>query len=139
MTTDETRDRFLAAVADRVPADKVVEVHLFQPLRQGGLQSGVAVVAVEERQPPASEGDLTAGVLQPGADGRLAVYTARYTLTQKGPNRGKWDFAIKAEADAPLVTVDQVVRGVQRRSGDVEDPQRLSGEEFRAVVGQRCT
>ena len=138
MTTDETRDRFLAAVADRVPADKVVEIHLFQPLRQGGLQSGVAVVAVEEEQLPKGEGESEAAAdATPPADARLAVYTARYTLTQKGPNRGKWDFAIKAEADAPLVTVDQVVRGVQRRSGDAEDPQRLTGEEFRAVLAPR--
>jgi hypothetical protein len=64
------------------------------------------------------------------------VYTARYRLTQKGPERGKWDFAIQIEADAPLVTVDKVVRGVQRRSGDAEDPERLSGEEFRALLPQ---
>jgi hypothetical protein len=138
---DETRDRFLAAVAGSVPIDKVVEVHLFQPIRQGGMQSGVAVVAVEEEGVPnRSEAAAEHQTEERSASAahRLAVYTARYLLTQKGPDRGKWDYAIQVEADAPLVTVDKVVRGVQRRSGDAEDPQRLTGEEFRAmVVGPR--
>ena len=131
---DETRDRFLAAVADKVPAEKVVEVHLFHPLRQGGVQSGVAVVAVEENQTPADVGEAAESSAPLPADARLAVYTAHYRLTQKGPNRGKWDFAIQAEADAPLVTVDQVVRGVQRRAGDAEEPRRLTGDEFRSLL-----
>jgi hypothetical protein len=39
-----------------------------------------------------------------------------------------------AEADAPLITVDAVVRGVQRRSGDVDAPERMGGDEVRAIV-----
>ena len=35
---------------------------------------------------------------------------------------------------APLLTVDAVVRGVQRRSGDVDETVRLSGDEFRAAL-----
>jgi hypothetical protein len=38
---------------------------------------------------------------------------------------------VVAEADAPLVTVETVVRGVQRRSGDAEEPERMSGDEAR--------
>jgi hypothetical protein len=71
------------------------------------------------------------------AENRLAVYTAKYRLTLKGADRGKWDFDIHVEADAPLVTVDKVVRGVQRRSGDAEDPEKLSGDEFRALLPPR--
>ena len=118
---NEVRERFIAAIAEKIPADSIVEAHLFQPLKQGGTESGVAVVAVAEPAP------------EPTPD-RLAVYTARYRLTQKGPERGKWEFALNVEADAPLVTVDKVVQGVQRRSGDSEDPQRLTGEEFRAAL-----
>ena len=117
--SDETRAKFLAAIAGRVSADSVEEVYLFQPLKQGGTESGVAVVAVKEPQP---------------VENRLAVYTAKYRLTLKGPERGKWDFAMQADADAPLVTVEKVVNGVQRRSGDAEDPERLSGDDFRALL-----
>ncbi len=38
------------------------------------------------------------------------------------------------EADAPLLTLDAVVRGVQRRSGDGDDAIRLSGDEVRAML-----
>ena len=113
----ETRERFLKSIAQRVPADAIEEAHLFRPIKQGGQESGVAVIAVRE-----------------GGPVRLAVYNAQYRLTLKGPERGKWEFSIKAEADAPLVTVDAVVRGVQRRSGDEEDPLRLSGDDVRSAV-----
>jgi hypothetical protein len=115
--SSETRDRFLLAIAEKVPPAAVVEVHLFQPIRQSGFESGVAVVAVRENQPD-----------------RLAVYTARYRLILKGPDRGKWELTVRAEADAPLVTVDKVVRGVQTRAGDVEGAERLTGDEFRALL-----
>ena len=65
---------------------------------------------------------------------RHVVYTALYRHTLKGPDRGKWETNVVAEADAPLVTVDAVVRGVQRRSGDVDDPTKMEGDEVRALV-----
>lgn len=65
---------------------------------------------------------------------RHVVYTARYRHTIKGPDRGRWVVEVVAEADAPLITVEEVVRGVVRRSGDEFQPERLSGEQFRALV-----
>lgn len=118
---DETRERFLGAIADRLPATSIAEAHVFQPIRQGGTESGVAVLAVEEQEA--------------GDHDRLAVYTARYRLALRGPDRGKFEFTMQAEADAPLITVDRVVQGVQRRVGDAEAPVRFSGEEFRALLG----
>jgi hypothetical protein len=51
----ETQQRFLRAIAERVPSDQVVEVHLFPPIRQGGVETGVAVVAEDPRtRAPAS-------------------------------------------------------------------------------------
>jgi len=124
----------MKAIAERVPSAAVEEAHFFQPIRQGGVESGVAVIAAREAMPAAS----AAAENVPGAPAtghaRLAVYTAQYRLTLKGPDRGKWEFSIQAEADAPLLTVDAVVRGVQRRSGDAEDPVRLSGDDVRDVV-----
>ena len=69
-----------------------------------------------------------------GREARPVVYTARYRLTLKGPDRGKWEASVVAEADAPLVTVDAVVRGVQRRSGDVDEAIRMEGSEARAIA-----
>jgi hypothetical protein len=114
---DETRERFFRAITDRVPAERIAEIHFFQPIRQGGVESGVAVVV--EDAPPAP---------------RIIVHTARYRLVLKGIDRGKWEATVVAEADAPLVTVDAVVRGVQRRSGDVDEAVRMEGSEARAIA-----
>lgn len=159
-SNDETRDKFLAAVAERLVPETIAEAHVFPPIRQGGIESGVAVIAVSHGLPTSGEAAAenrqvseradsnVGGQLNSPADvyvsdtsaaenavsERLTVYTAKYRLTLKGPDRGKWEFAVQAEADAPLLTVDKVVRGVQQRSGDAEDPIRLSGDEFRALL-----
>ena len=121
--TDEARARFLAGIAAQLPVDRISEVHLFSAMRQGGMESGVAVIAVAPAYDDA-----------PNAPDRFTVYTARYRHTLKGPDRGKWELSITEEADAPLLTVDAVVRGVTRRSGDTGDTSRLSGDELRAAV-----
>jgi len=115
----ESRERLLKDVLAVVPGSRITEVHFFQPIRQGGAESGVAVIAVQEDE---------------RLPDRHAVYMARYRHTLKGPDRGKWESSVIAEADAPLLTVDAVVRGVQRRSGDAEDPARVSGAELRDIL-----
>jgi hypothetical protein len=137
---DSTRDRFLAAVAARVNAATIAEVHLFQPIKQGGLESGVAVVAVNESLAHPMNNDQSDSQSESAEnrgspdENRLVVYTAQYRLTLKGPERGKWEFSIQADADAPLLAVDAVVRGVQRRVADAVEPVRLSGEDVRAAL-----
>ena len=186
----ETQQRFLRAIAERVPMEQVVELHLFPPIRQGGVETGVAVVAEEPRRPvpnvaadgaataeasaaadssvdpvalPAVEPDapivdLSAAEADevdesPYADdevedvpavetngdpvavmSRLIIHTARYRLTLKGVDRGKWEVDVVAEADAPLEALDAVVRGVQRRSGEGAEPDRLNAEAFRGAL-----
>ena len=193
---DETRARFLIAIATQLDVERVAEVHLFPAIRQGGMESGVAVLALhllKEPEPePAAEIEVLAAettelpeVLDApeGSDGpyaeasldetdaleefdeldgraapvaedveedvvedvvdepvrrptprRFTVFTARYRHTLKGPDRGKWEVSVTEEADAPLLTVDAVVRGVQRRSGEVDEIVRLTGDEMRAVI-----
>jgi hypothetical protein len=176
----ETQERFLRAIAEHVPPARVVEVHLFPSLRQGQVESGVAVVASDEERgeagglpgaPPASGAspdesataeppvakptddaaaadycDPAEAAADTGADAqrgegaplapesRHTIYAAHYRLTIKGPDRGKWELGVSAEADAPLVTLEAVVRGVRHRAGDGAESERLSGEEFRAIV-----
>jgi hypothetical protein len=121
----ELAERFLRAVLERVPLERVAELHLFEPMRQGGVETGIAVLAVE------AEG--TAPGDDPAAH-RHTVFTARYRTTLKGPERGKWECDVTAEALAPLVTVETVVRGVQRRAGDEVPPVRYdAGQLARAL------
>jgi hypothetical protein len=202
---EETRERFLREIVARVPLDRLETVHLFPPIRQGGQESGVAVVTAGLPPAPAPEAvagapvgevipdetvdgapdapapaladatsadpigepacDPTEGAAGPSlppenavdgadaggagasADGgavesggsatrprRHTVFMARYRLTLKGPERGRWEADVVEEADAPLVTVDAVVRGVQRRAGDEADPERLDAAAVARLV-----
>ena len=132
----ETRERFLTAITGQVPADRIAEIHFFEPIRQAGVESGVAVVVERGEHDGAGEArpvdrDDTHVADAPAA--RYVVHTARYRLILKGIDRGKWEANVFAEADAPLVTVEAVVRGVQRRSGDVDDATRMDGDDVRAL------
>lgn len=122
----EERERFLLAITSQIPPERIAEIHFFQPIRQGGVESGVAVVV-----------ELGPDALDAGPMSRYVVHTARYRLTLKGVDRGKWEATVFAEADAPLVTVEAVVRGVQRRAGDVDDATRMTGDEVRAGLGAK--
>ena len=148
----ETRERFLTAILAQVPADRVAEIHFFSPIKQGGIESGVAVVVERGVLPNAAEtpdtGEAQTDLLpdvefEQAPDAvptpRFVVHTARYRLTLKGLDRGKWETNVFAEADAPLVTVDAVVRGVQRRSGDVDDAVRMDGSEVVAFAERKLS
>jgi hypothetical protein len=259
----ETTQRFLRAIVERIPIERIVEVRLFPAIRQGGMESGVAVVAavpappavvaeemgaqgetaspaegdgqpgtraaepvsaidvptdghrpadedtdpagaadtrfdgtetadaagekegveaaVPESATPmagpasarastferevevphgASPGDAAPGdaaeetialddiLALPSPDGseyiaatpplpafeRFSVITARYRLTLKGPERGKWEMEVVHEADAPLDTVERVARGVARRAGEDADPAHLDVDALRHAI-----
>lgn len=170
--SDETRDRFLRLIAEQVRPDRIEELHLFAPMRQGGRETGVAVIAAHadasaDHATPdhAPLDDVSLYVASP--DGvslddaiphdespafasvdvspvqtddvslrveRLIIYRAQYQLVLKGPDRGKWEADVRAEADAPLSAVDEVVRGVHRRAGEDAEPERLSGDAVRAAL-----
>ena len=128
MLPTETSERFLRAIVAQVPAERIAEIHFFAPIRQSGVESGVAVVAAWPEQ--AVETERAA---------RPVVYTARYLLTLKGPDRGTWECGVVAEAEAPLGMVDTVVRGVLRRAGDADDATRVDGEQVRAYLESRSS
>lgn len=163
----ETRERFLVAIGKEIDPGRIEELHFFPHVRQGGVETGVAVVAaslpvraienevedgvedgvenvadvIEDGVERAVRGEPAGGKrrAQEAADGpspprRITVYSAAYRLVLKGPDRGRWETTIVEEADAPFLTVEAVVRGVQRRAGDVEPPERMDGEAARAIV-----
>ncbi|HEY0970747.1 MAG TPA: hypothetical protein VGE02_07215 [Gemmatimonadales bacterium] len=254
----DTQRRFLAAVVERVSRERVREIYLFSPLKQGGVETGVAVIAAADDVPPPGPGDgalraaeesdpteaaaredadvdealpladacvvvgenvaaaLEAGETEdaiealaverpadaldadaldadaPDADAldadaldadaqdadapddavdrdeprdddatggdatdgtplhapspdvapqapppsRFTILTARYRLQLKGPDRGRWEVDVVEEADAPLVTVDAVVRGVQRRAGELSAVERLSAADLDAALDE---
>lgn len=123
---EPTRERFLLAIAAALPPERFIELHFFSPIRQGGVESGVAVIAAHPEVVDTPDEDAMPR--------RYTVHTAKYKLVLKGPDRGKWECSVVAEADAPLVTVETVVRGVLRRSGDADEPERMTGDDARDFV-----
>lgn len=67
---------------------------------------------------------------------RHVVYSARYRWTRKGPERGKWESEVLAEADAPLLTVETVVQGVMKRASEPLEVEKLDGETVRAMIAK---
>ncbi len=165
----ENQQRFLRAIAERIPARQIAEVRLFPTIRQGQMESAVAVLAVEQLPDPRSERliPLNASAADappadappadtltedaspedtplaqeaseieppPGPDQKFSVLTARYRLAIKGPDRGTWEFGLVHDADAPLGTVERVVRGVARRVGEDGEPDLLSAADFHRAV-----
>ena len=114
----ETTERFLREIADKVGVDTIEEIHLFPPIRQSGVETGAAVIAADA---PVGE--------------RHTVYSASYRHQLKGPDRGKWEVDVTAEADAPLLTVNDVVHGVMKRAGEQFEPERITGSELRSILG----
>ena len=142
----EARERFLREIVERIPLDRIVEVHCFPPIRQGQMESGVAVIAAVQEFKSSGVQELTTP-RDPGPDpvnaellnsellnSRLVIYTASYRWTRKGPERGKWIVDVVAEADAPLATVETVVRGVQERAGEAFDTERLTRADLEAAL-----
>lgn len=136
----DTQLRFLSAVSERVPLERVREVYLFAPMRQGGVETGIAVLAAqaEPTVEPEVGTEAVAAASQLPSD-RYTVFTASYRLQLKGPDRGRWEMDVVEEADAPLTTVDAVVRGVHRRSGEPHDVERVSQAELASALQRSGT
>ena len=82
---------------------------------------------------PAPEGDTSQLAGDP-ARRRLAILCARYKLIIKGPDRGKWELEVMHQADAPLDTLERVIAGVVRRSGEGSEPERFTRQSLRETL-----
>ena len=118
----------------------MVEVLDFRPQPEEGdvkkNERGKNEDEVAERRNDEDDNDVLIGARASAARvaARFTIHTARYRLTLKGVDRGKWEVDVVAEADAPLDAVDAVIRGVQRRSGEGAEPERLSTEALREAL-----
>lgn len=131
----ETQQRFLKAIAEQVNGGNVAEVRLYPTVRVGPIESGVAIVATAGMAVAGQVPEMAATDVGPGDPSRYSILTAHFRHTVKGPDRGKWEFSMVHDADAPIETIESVVRGVARRAGEDGEPELLSGDDFqRALV-----
>jgi len=160
----ESQQRFLKEISERLTSSRIAEVRLFPTLRSGPVDSGVAIVAVEDlasgadamTDPITAEALVVEPVPAPDpteapsevepvqvADAaveaeddvsRLSILTARFRHTVKGPDRGKWEFEMVHDADAPQATIESVVRGVASRAGEDGEPDLLTADDFQRAL-----
>lgn len=112
-------------VAVDVEAETGVPVNVgavTEPVEQAEAQAPAAGIAVES----VAVQDMP----------RLSILTAHFRLAVKGPDRGRWEFAMVHDADAPIETVESVVRGVARRAGEDAEPELLPGEAFQRAISE---
>lgn len=138
----EAQQRFLKDIADRLQGGRIEELRLYPTVRVGPIESGVAIVALDQPAdvvvPEADQAPVEvaeAPVASENSDrSRLSIHTAHFRHTVKGPDRGKWEFTMVHDADAPIETVESVVRGVARRAGEDGEPELLSADDFRDAI-----
>lgn len=121
------------ASADSPYADENIEAQEVDEDAESDTTISVSEFDNTEVEMLLSESDViseTEAVPQAPPQVRHTVYTARYRLIVKGPERGKWEIDVKDEADAPLLTVETVVRGVQRRAGEETATIRYDGAQL---------
>ncbi|HSJ64743.1 MAG TPA: hypothetical protein VK922_12685 [Gemmatimonadaceae bacterium] len=126
-----------APEAAEMPEDPAAEVDIMT-----GESAAVGAPPPEfhDNTPSADEADHNAAVhivSPPDRPPRLVVYRAVYRWTRKGPDRGRWEVDVTAEADAPLQAVSDVVRGVQRRAGEDDEPELITPEVLRIALSDR--
>lgn len=100
--------RVAASVAQAVPPAEIERIWLFAPVRQEDREWGTAVIG------------------RRAAGDRLRVYTARYMLVVRGRERGQGRVAVEEVGESPAAVIDDVIRGVQERSGEAEPPVEVA-------------
>jgi hypothetical protein len=131
----ETQQRFLKAIAERVTTGRVAELRLYPTVRVGPIESGVAIVAMADGGSGMAD-DAIESIPRIADPARFSILTAHFRHTVKGPDRGKWEFDMVHDADAPIETVEKVVRGVARRAGEDGEPELLSGDDFQRALAE---
>lgn len=96
-------ERLAQAVAVDVPPGEIDGVWTFPVLRHEQTEFGTAVLS-------RVDGD------------RRRIYTARYSLTVRGKERGKFSSAIEEVGSGPLEALAQLIADVPKRSDEEEPP-----------------
>jgi hypothetical protein len=104
-------DRLAQAVARVVTPDEVDAVWVFSPLRRDSREWGTAVLSRVDGE-------------------RRRIYTARYVLSVKGMERGKFESTIREVGVGPLEVLTRVLQEAQRRIDDEHPPVSVSPESW---------
>jgi hypothetical protein len=104
-------DRLAQAVAEVLPPSEVDGVWVFTPLRRESREWGTAVLS-------RIDGD------------RRRIYTARYVLTVKGRERGKFEASVQEVGSGTSEALARLVQEAHRRIDDEHPPTPVSPESW---------
>lgn len=103
--------RLAQAVADQVPPGEVDGVWVFSPLRREGREWGTAVLS-------RVDGD------------RRRIYTARYVLSVKGKERGKFEASVQEVGSGPAGALAQLLQDAHKRIDDEHPPLPVPPDDW---------
>ena len=92
-------ERLAIQVAADIPVAEIDAVWTFRAIKHEGREFGTAVVCRIEGE-------------------RRRIYTARFALTQKGKERGKFEATVAEIGSGPIDAVGELIAGVRRRMDD---------------------
>lgn len=118
---NEVRARFLKSILEQLPAERIVELHFFAPIRQGQIETGVAVIAAEPERPlPVAE------PLVESASAYEAADELEEAITDDGEaDADDFDDDVIAE----LEESDDVTAELEEPDGEAPDDDVITEEE----------
>jgi hypothetical protein len=109
-------ERLAQAVAEVLPPSQIDGVWIFAPVRREDREWGTAVLSQVDGE-------------------RRRIHTARYVLTIRGKQRGKFESSIQEVGTGPLDALARVLQEAQRRIDDEHPPSSVPPEFwFSSVV-----
>ena len=99
--------RLARAVSEVLPPSEVDGVWTFVPVRREQTEWGTAVLSRLDGE-------------------RRRIYTARYALTIRGKERGKFESAVQEVGSGPMDALARVLQEAQRRVDDEQPPDAVA-------------
>jgi hypothetical protein len=112
-------ERLAQAVSEVVSPTEVDGVWVFAPLRREDREWGTAILSRVDGE-------------------RRRIYTARYVLSIKGKQRGKFDSTIQEVGSGPVEALARVVQEAQRRVDDEHPPSSVAPDLWLSSVVARA-
>ena len=108
-------ERLARAVAEVLPPSEVDGVWTFAPVRREHTEWGTAVLSRLDGE-------------------RRRIYTARYTLTIRGKERGKFESVVQEVGSGPMDALARVLQEARRRVDDEQPPAAVAPDVWFSPV-----
>jgi len=108
-------EQLAEAVAQVLPPSEIDDIWIFPPLRRDAREWGTAVLSRRDGE-------------------RRRIYTARYVLTIKGKERGRFESSVVEVGTGPQEVLLRVLQEAQRRTEDEQPPVSVPPDQWFSSV-----